>query len=123
MSTKFLTGRFVYLVVVDSLRQTLLGTIMIRDQPPVLRIRIRCYFTPWIRGEFFGSRISDPAPFFIHYLQNPSQVRYRYYLYETGLFLKLTGILETISSKKKERLVLLPPFYIPVPVGLRIRDE
>jgi hypothetical protein len=28
----------------------------------VLRIRIRCFFTPWIRDEFFW--ISDPVPFF-----------------------------------------------------------
>jgi hypothetical protein len=61
-------------------------------------------------------QIPDPVNFFgeifFHYLQNPCCS-----LYETGVLLKL--IPETISSKKKVCLVLLPPFYI----GLRIRDE
>jgi hypothetical protein len=49
-----------------------------------------------------------------------------FYLYETGVLLKLTP--ETISSKKKECLVLLPLFYIGLRIrdprsGIRIRDE
>jgi hypothetical protein len=51
--------------------------------------------------------VPDPAPFF-------GESLFRY-LHETGVLLKL--IPETIGSKKKVYLVLLPPFYI----GLSIR--
>jgi hypothetical protein len=81
----------------------------------VLRIRdpVLCY--PLDPGWIFPDPGSGPffGDIFLHYLQN-----FCCDLYETELpvLLKLTP--ETISSKKKVCLVLLPPFYI----GLWIRD-
>jgi hypothetical protein len=70
-----------------------------------IRIRDPVFFTPRIRGEFFPDPGSGPffGEMFLHYIQNPCC-----YLYATGLLLKLTP--ETISSKKRACLVLLPPF-------------
>jgi hypothetical protein len=81
---------------------------------PVLRIRIRCFFYPWIQDDF----LSDPGsvPLFWWNFLTLSSESLLCDLYETGLLLKLTP--ETISSKKKLRLLLPPPFYI----GRRIRD-
>jgi hypothetical protein len=66
------------------------------------------FFTPWIRDEFcpyLGSRI---WPLFWWNFLTLSSESLLCYLYETGQLLKLTP--ETICSKKKVCLVLLPLF-------------
>jgi hypothetical protein len=65
-------------------------------------------------GIFFPDLGSGPF-FWWHFLTLSSE-SLLWYLFWTELLLKLTH--ETISSKKKVCLVLLPPFYI----GSRIRD-
>jgi hypothetical protein len=83
----------------------------------VLRIRILdpVVLYPLDPGwNFSGSRIK---PLFWWNFLKFSSESLICYLYETGLLLKLTP--ETISSKKKVCLVLLPRFYM----GLRIQDK
>jgi hypothetical protein len=103
-----LTARGLYLVHVQFRYLTLLSVL-----------RIRCFFIPWIRDEFFpdpGSRIQLLFVMkFSNFLTLFSE-SLLCYLFLTGLLLKLTP--ETVSSKKKVYLLLPPPFYI----GRRIQD-